>query len=86
MKNKKNNHKKYKANMNASELNDFIWGSNAEAKQDALSVYLIHAIAEKYHGNATVNFDTKAIDINVPDSEKTACLAEIEEKTGMAFQ
>ena len=65
---------------------EFVWGSSADSKRDGQSLYLIHAIAAKHKGNASVDLTNHSIQVNVPDDNKAACLQEIEEETGLAFR
>ena len=83
---KHKNFTQYQDDIDVFELaRAFVWGSSPESKREAASVYVIHAIAKKYHGKAEVDLASHSIDIQVPDEQKAACLKEIEEKTGMVF-
>jgi hypothetical protein len=64
---------------------EYVWATSEEARQQAVSLYLIHSIAQRYGGKAQIDFDNYSINLDVPNEQKLACLQEIERKVDLNF-
>ena len=63
-----------------------VWATNEESRRQGISSYLIRSIAQRYGGDAHIDFLRQSIDINVPNEKKIACTREIQEKVGLPLQ
>jgi hypothetical protein len=61
---------------------DYVWATNEEARQRALSLYLIRSIVERHGGTIDIDLATETVNINVPENEQMACAQKIEEEVG----
>ena len=64
------------------QADDYVWATNEQAKQRAMSLYHIRSIVEKHGGTLEIDVATDAINIAVPENERVACAQEIEEHMG----
>ena len=63
-----------------------VWATNEQSRRQGISSYLIRSIAQRYGGDAHIDFFRQSIDINVPEEEKLACTREIHETVGLPLQ
>ena len=57
---------------------DFVWATNEQAKQRAVSLYHISSIVEKHGGTLEIDTATDTLNITVPEKKRVACAQEIE--------
>jgi hypothetical protein len=65
---------------------DYVWATSEEAKRDAMSLHVIGSIVHKHGGTVTVDTETRAVNIDVPNEAKLALAEELSRKTGMTLQ
>ncbi|MDY6987052.1 MAG: hypothetical protein SWQ30_03250 [Thermodesulfobacteriota bacterium] len=62
---------------------DYIWATSQESKRDALSLHLIGSIVHRHGGTVTVDSETRAVKIDVPDEKREALAEELGDKVDM---
>ena len=65
---------------------DYVWATSEEPRRNALSLHLIGSIVHRHGGTVTIDAETNAVNIDVPDEEKLACAEELSKKVGMPLQ
>lgn len=70
----------------AFQSEDYVWATSEESRRDALSLHLIGSIVHRHGGTVSVDTDTDALNIEVPDDKKLALAEALNRKVGMQLQ